>query len=395
MASLFTSRITRASLLRLPPQVRLTAYRHSFERSFSASSPRKSILVDYAVAGPILLLDTLHDTLHFPWWLALPASACLVRGVFLYYLTVLPGRRTSQIQANLAPIVAAKARQLRRSPERYRKETELRNTNPAALKTAVYINELRDGFWARLSVERDFGVFQARIIARILVNVGTLITMTEAIRIKCASRDGLLSTLLNPFEGAASAKTAAPPPSDPAEALAQRLEAARSAKQDAYKTGADGDMLTQETQLQPMTPEPGLTNFDPTLETEGLSWCLDLTVPDPTFILPLTLSLALATNILLRPAIRASPASTPGATIDTFSRLAGPLANGQRIGLSLSVLFFFLALKMPAAILLYFVPSLVVGWLQQRRLDYVNPIWPAIQACRRPMRYKVQREWKD
>jgi len=72
-----------------------------------------------------------------------------------------------------------------------------------------------------------------------------------------------------------------------------------------------------------------------------------------------------------------------------------PITNLQRIGLCITILFWFAALKMPAAILLYFVPSLMMGWVQRVWLERKVPVLPPIMACRRPLRYRVKKEWND
>lgn len=59
-----------------------------------------------------------------------------------------------------------------------------------------------------------------------------------------------------------------------------------------------------------------------------------------------------------------------------------------------SAIFFVGAMKMPVAILLYFIPSIAIGWLQSRWLDFKYPLPQHIQKCSRPMRFKAKRQWK-
>ena len=123
--------------------------------------------------------------------------------------------------------------------------------------------------------------------------------------------------------------------------------------------------------------------FDPSMQIAGLPWLVDLTLPDSTLILPLTLFVGMLANSILRP----RPGDTTPAS--EYSVLRG-LTRGQRIGIVLAGLLGLLSVKMPAAVLLYFAPSMFAGWLHGRWMDYKYPMIPPIRPCKRPLRMDVR-----
>ena len=438
MASLRLSKGLRSTLLALPPHLRAATY-HSI-RPFSASASRESTLVDFAVAGPSAILDGIHN-LGVPWSVTIPLTAVLVRTTFVYYFSTVPSRRAAAIRNQLLPLVSAKVRLKRNSEEHRAWQTRLRTgeINPMLL---MRIHEVFASLRYRISAMNQLGKqFGARSYhPRGLLNFGVLIAFTEVIRLKCGRREGLLSLVLSPFEWIARqyAPDRFPPKAeferrDPVEALVERLEAARQktlaisqqAQVQDPPTGQlavssaqeDQEAFAQQQgnthQLDALTgPDATSPYFDPILQTEGLSWCVDLTVPDPTFLLPSILGLTMAATFLLRPkvgglkpnSISVDPSrdtNNPDQANKPISALPLPpprtsllsnLTFGQRFGLSITILFVYAATNMPAAILLYFIPSIAIGWLQNRYLDLKYPIRPAIQPCTRPLRMKVRKD---
>lgn len=430
MSSLLSTRATRTSLLSLPPHLRTSTYLQT--RPFSASPTRKLTLVDLAVAGPNAIITAIHST-GLPWYAALPTAALLVRGVLVCYISALPARRAARIQSNLVPLAAARAQWKTNSPEAKARRADQPNGVRALdrMFSSVYYRTMELHHLGKL-----FGA--SRFHPRGLINFGMLIAFTEAIRMRCGTREGLLPMLLSPLEelkkmmeppgesAAAAGSTAAPtsgavPATGASDAvMAVDPDSAASAASTVDLSQANPEALSRAYSAY----------FDPTLQSEGLSWCLDLTAPDPTFILPTALAIGMATNIIYRPtsASRAppkqpttsttiptqpvsqtqdDPASTPAADAEAqatlsappakgpIERLLPPITNLQRLGLCVVMFFWFAALKMPAAILLYFVPSLMVGYLQRIWLEKKIRVVPPIQACRRPLRYRVRKEWND
>lgn len=419
MASILSSRAFRSCFLSLPPHLRTQT--HITTRSFSASSSRRLDLVDFAVAGPSAVLDAIHN-LGIPWHTALPLTAVLVRTTLVYYISLRPARRDRQIQNQLVPLAAAHMVVRQNSPEQ-RKWREKMNKDISDPTLRAFDDRI-SRWWgyqkvmARLG--KEYGVRKFRPWG--LLNFGVLIAFTEAIRLKCGTRDGLLRLLLRPFQEGFKPDAAAPAVEpalyDPVKALAERLEAAwekilaipqipprpspihrQSSETVEAATSIPNDHpeslpveIPEETiatqHLAPVSTEPTSLYFDPTLQTEGLSWATDLTVLDPTFILPFGLLVTMMANSLLRPI---PPGAIP--TSSDPGTQAARMFYYRRWSLSFAWLFFFATIKMPAAILLYFIPSLAVGWVQQRWMDWRYPIQPAILPCKRPIRMKIRRGW--
>lgn len=438
MASLLSPRTPSTSLLRLPSHLRTSAYQCTLSRSFSASPPRKLSLIDIAVAPPTYLLDTLHS-LGLPWSTALPISAVLIRGVVIYYFSILPGRKAAQIQSHLTPLAAVKALQRHESPER----RELRRQRQKGMPITVRrLSDVIGKFIAQQQelhkLGKTFGAPRWRW--RGLANFGVLIAMTEAIRMKCAAREGLLPLVISPFQWIG--RTVRPDlfPTPPPMTQEAKDEALEARMEEATTVDAHGNVTYDFTRLSPAQADEAkyTAYFDPSLQQEGIAgWCMDLTVPDPTLMLPVMLGLGMAANIIFRPTAGARPQASQGplsrgpaippkpattkptasSDLDTVDPSANasaqatlsappytppkflgflpPVTNAQRIGLVIAMAFGFAALKMPAAILLYFIPSLAVGWVQRRWLDVKYPLRAPIGQCARPLRMRVRREWGD
>lgn len=411
----------RPSLLSLPPHLRIAVHQH---RTFCASTPRQSTLVDLATAGPSFIMDSLHY-LGIPWHTTIPLTAVLIRSTFVYYISTLPAHKTRQNMNTLVPLVNAYTRLQQGSDRERLKTQQMSNRGVAPYQWAAHNLWTRFKYFqiAMWKYGNIFGTGGLRRLGTGLMNFGVLIAFTEAIRIKCGTKQGLLSVVLTPFEFVG--RTIAPGQfekvQDPAEVLAARMEKIAEAK--------GGEMVNlSDLKLPPPAPGPDITSpfFDSTLQTEGLSWCPDLTISDPTAILPLAVAVTMGASIVLRPTRTSSATKfTPSTTDSTepiaqsdlnlpnsaalspeaAATLAAPqpklrpgffdinLTIGQRVGLSVAALFALVAQNMPAAILLYFIPSIVVGWVQARWLDIKFPVRPAIQPCRRPLPMKKIKEW--
>lgn len=258
------------------------------------------------------------------------------------------------------------------------------------------------------------------------MNLGVLITMTEAVRVKCGAREGLLNVLLKPVDRHVDPETARRAAMTPDEIMVERLEGAYAKKQQAGNAAVEGEMAMEDTigdvatttadHLPTLNTNMYASKIDPTLKTEGLAWFPDLTVADSTLILPLALSTTMALTVLLRPKTNPAPIRPPptvkkpqkqqqeGTPEDTVAALAALppmnspldlLSTSQKFGLTLSVFFFFAAMKLPVAVLLYLMTSLGFGWAQSRWLDLRYPLPEVVRACRRPVRVKVRKEFRD
>jgi mitochondrial inner membrane protein COX18 len=463
MAFLLASRTARASFLRLPPHIRTSAYlqlqTQTSKRCLSATTPRRMSLTDVALSGPTLLLNTLHST-GLPWCAVLPLAAFFVRGVFLFYFSLVPSRRSAQIQANLLPVSSAlvQLRALTRDQDRLRK-----------VKNPLARNLLRNWrvAWARFSISNEMGgYFGARLTGNFVrsgVSLGVLLGMTEAVRKMCGRKEGLLSMVLSPAgmvwggvgkvfgSGAAAAEAGK---MGTAHDFAEQAGSAPSAP-----FVNDGTQLLSDA----AGPSPwenfvntlqawAIPSFDPSLKTEGFEWCVDLTAPDPTFILPAVVSALFMSSILFGKkvggktrkteplgkgirdlvALRQAQRPAPSAAIqqpttaspnrlqeaikdplDPLSRLpaeaqavlAKPppkqvdfpilstLSNWDRILLSCGILMFFALINLPAGAVLYLASSQILVRLQDRVVARKLPIRQPIRPCERGVRVRARREW--
>jgi len=64
-----------------------------------------------------------------------------------------------------------------------------------------------------------------------------------------------------------------------------------------------------------------------------------------------------------------------------------------KLGVVFASIFTFLAIHMPAGMLLYLVPSIAFGSLRGAWMAKKYPVKPEIMPAKRPMRTKVKRTW--
>ncbi|KAI7529561.1 hypothetical protein KC331_g15157 [Hortaea werneckii] len=427
MAVPLRTRALRPSFFHLPPALRVSAFQATTaQRTFSSTSAPFS-LVDLAVTPPSYLLDLLHTSLGLPWYAVLPATALVVRSSLLYFLSARNDRRKEGLRANLVPIATARVTRQLNSPEAERKR---RRTAPFLRPFFEAVN----GWLTRRNefrtLEKQFGISPFR--GGWLVNFGVLIAVTEAVRMRCGSREGLLPLALHPFEKMREALNGKAPVPSPESAAASGdgAAAARGLSEDqlraAMVTDADGNVTVDFAQLQqaaqdlPPVPTAYSASFDPSLQLEGFPWCLDLTLPDSSFILPTSLVLIMAAGIIFKPGQslskpRSPPSAKPSVPTTTTPpaspspaqqqplpppyRLLPRITNLQRLQLSILFPFWLVALQFPAAIVLYIMSSSAITNLQRwwvyRKMMGGGGVGAAagIQPCRRPLRLKVRKEW--
>lgn len=455
MASSVSGRCLRASILHLPPAVRTSLYANT--RSFSSTPQRKvdagSTLTSIAVAVPTAVLDGVHS-IGLPWCAAIPVTAILVRGVFGYYVAAKPARKRALAHLNLAPLINARAKDDIQQWGGRREQAYDQCTLKRPPEGARKLQLMAMAMWYRLKGGYQLGkAYGAPMFTwQNGINFATLIAFTEAVRIKCGTKEGLLTLLLAPLQWLQD--DAPRPPVDPAEALAERLAAVRESKQQQLLSSdalPDGNALANEYQLPRLNTSAYLDFADPTMKVEGFSWLQDLTVPDTTLILPITLGCIMAANALLRPSVKKQPDTvkdiqeklkafdesnditpenktstsksaphrdtpkTSSVTNDVLhalevaeklnaeiaakknkpDRFFVNLSTGKRLSLIFALTFTAIALQMPAALVLYLFGTLATAWLQGRFLDVKYPMRQVIAPCKRQMRYKIKREYSD
>ncbi|KAI5359832.1 putative membrane insertase YidC/ALB3/OXA1/COX18 [Septoria linicola] len=453
MASLLGSKLSRAQFLQLPPAIRSSIYASSLSRrTFSSSAPRKSAITDIAIAGPAALLSAIHG-LGVPWYAAIPATAVLVRCTIGYYLGALPARKRAIVRTYLSPLTGNSARQkANEAMQRSVNEDERAGRSVHAL--GLSIRQIAYKLWFNVAESHRIGKkFKAPLFAPAsFLNFGLLIVFAEAIRVKCGHREGMLSMLVRPFESLMSNFTNEATLS-PEDVIAERMEAAQAAadaQAELYASGT-GDVVVDAKLLDPayhfeLMDKAAKTysdSLDPSMLVEGVSWAQNLAIPDSTFMLPAMLSATILVGVFTRngPAqavvkpkqrkietpvdvsAESKNATSPPlpAQEDLSSRTkeinnAFALADkmredskaqrktdvvfqkftlGQKIRIWMAGLFFIVGSGLPTGLLLYMIPSIVVGQLHARWLDVKHPIPTTIQPCRRPMRIKVKKEFGD
>ncbi|CAK4027291.1 Hypothetical predicted protein [Lecanosticta acicola] len=471
MATLLSNYALRYRILQLPPTLRTSAYQSSIRASaYQPLSPaRRNIsttvsqvpdkLLQAVTAPPTALLDAIH-VLGLPWWAALPVTAVLVRGVLGYYLASLPNHKTTIIRSHLAPLSYLRARN--RLVYWVNKATE-RQIGPLTRsdrrRLALYILSPINGFAQLWSVAKSCGV--PLVTWRSFFNFGMMITFLEAVRIKCGTREGLLSIIVSPLQSLWDSRTGKPPAVDPRasmspeEIMAERLWEAREAQRaqqvqqagSADSAGGLGDpQAATDVPLSALDTNSYADLVDPSLKVEGLAWCRDLTLADSSYLLPLSMGAVIVASALLQPreppkhgksgrgyagretraqegrlessapsvkrsvdSASVKPANEVRAAMEAADKLYAQtprkgfganrffenLTTGQRVRLSVGFLFMFFASHLPAAVLLYLIPTIATGVVQSRWLNLRYPVPKAIQPCTRPLRERVRKEIPD
>lgn len=394
---LTATRNARAAFLQLPAHLRILSHHHSC-RSFSATASRNVSVAEVVAAPPLAILNSLH-AIGIPWYAVIPTTAILVRGVFGYYFSSAPKRKRDQINGHLLPLVSA-ATSLRAAQQ---------HATSGQLPTKGQMGFIQ-GFKMHMT-GRQFGA--GLISASSFVNLGLLLATAEAVRMKCGHRQGLLSTLLSPIEWVVS--KFAPDHVTPAgqlfenraQEMAVRLERLREARlQQAQEQGVSPEnadvslqsLMSDNLFQSAQAPAPPLINvnshyFDPTLQTEGFSWCTDLTVADPSAILPGLAFAIMLSNVLLNPLVIPRPIAWAQRMPWPISFLVTRYSNGQMLFAALSGFFGYVLLNVPAAIALYIFSSVTAGVVQKRWLDLTMPVRKPIMRCTRGTRLRSKKAW--
>lgn len=176
----------------------------------------------------------------------------------------------------------------------------------------------------------------------------------------------------DPTAGLSSSRLGRPEPS-----LEELLDDPHAA-QDIAKALETGVSTTGQTAAPTLPVEPPW--FDPTMTTEGLWWCPDLTASDPTLFLPVLFSTTFFASIYF------SPRLSGGGGVNGSGTATGKATNMQRIGMTVAMLSIVPALQMPVALLLYYIANIGVSAVHTRWLAYTVPVRPVPTACRRPIR---------
>lgn len=475
MASLLSSATLSSRFLQLPPALRASTYQAATalrpssarvktssspsaspsacpRRAFSATASRPAPSINEIIVSPFtFVLDSIH-AIGLPWYAAIPAAAVLFRSTVGYYFSALPARKRQIARWSIMPLMLSKVK-----VDIMAKEWNLTMENknsPARLA------------WERVKISlkvpyelgKQFKV--PHISGSSFVGFGLLIGFGEAIRIKCGAGKGMVAFLVDSVQ-ALVPRVRTEEPADPyggmskEEYLADRLYKWREAQE--AQAASPGEALsnaTSPTQLPPMYTETTSTYtdiMDPSLKTEGFLWFQDLTLPDPTFGLPIIFIAAHLLNALVAPKAVPRPSKSdmmarhnttleqlqaPGSSNSTRSKsnavpaqaavsakaaeevriamqtaeklekerqilsrkrkpLFARLPIPTRLQLAGGFIFAMVSSHFPAAILLYIIPSMFTTFFQRLWLNAKHPLHEQIAPCKRPMRVKLRREYVD
>lgn len=379
----------RASFFQLPAHLRSQAYQHGLRRSFSISRPLRvetTFVGDSFAAGPLCILTALHSV-GLPWYAVIPAAALVVRGAAGYFFADRPAHQAAATHEHLRPIVQALMLANRANDKARKIETKTTKDLDDSAGIRGYLKTLLMYYVVsrRVAISFDTYIFSP---VRVIFNFVGLISTTEAIRLKSGASTGLLNFLgsfLDPYlsrTGPASdlkavADRETVPVSGSVAPLPERAEGILPELQ--RKGDAVDATLGHEALQAPSEPlkRDILLSFDPSIQVEGLSWCPDLSVHDPTYILPTTLFCLACANIFLRPR-----ESIPKSWAGRLSSLTRP----QVLGAAVAFLLFQFRAELPAGIYLYLISSLVIGRGLRIWLNVRHPIAPTVKMCSRPRR---------
>jgi len=299
-----------APLLRLPPSARLCLYRHTLCRPFHASTPKKLDVASFAnpLNWPHEILVALHTT-GLPWAAVIPVSAVIVRLAITLTLTY-PSHLATVRRTSLRPLLTGLQRAAKQSGK-YAQWTD------AEVQTSVK-RELRNAttFWRAQTWRTTLP----------LVQLPVFVGFVETMRAMGGSGVGFFG------------------------AIKERL-------------------------LRAWAPENALGAvdleyhrddwFEPTFREQGLAWFQDLTVPDPTGVLPMVAPALLLSNLVVSMGLYndAKP---------VLDSLAGRAV--LTLGILITVALWRAAPLMPSGLLYFWACSSACALVSKLWLDMRHPI---------------------
>lgn len=339
-------------------------------------------------------MDGLH-AIGTPWWAVIPAAAVVFRGVLMHYGSKVPSRRRQRIRQNLMPLTQANQRidDLREAAIVDQEKTE-RNA----------FGKWARNIWRSVKTQHKTAVHYGGGLISVFpyMNFLTLLVVSESIRMKTGANSGILPTLLaipNFFAGKAQGYD---PLQYQAELMAQHVERVREERLQlapAQGSEASGNENLSEFALNADAIESShqLMNgqsihFDPSMQTEGFAWATDLTVADPTYILPAAYFLTMLATVLATQGnalVRLRHASG----LPLQQRLTQLVLSADGVKLIFAGVFSWVMSGWPAAIVLYLTSSSLINQLQRRWMDITMPLGPAITRCMRQTRVRARKEW--
>lgn len=307
-------------------------------RTFHASSPRP--FLEPVLQSSHAIFSALHSTTGLPWYTILPLSALSVR-LLLTLPTTLITRKSTQQQLDLHPLLLSWSHQIRRdikqnAPHLGPVEAVRAEQKQLRIKRRELFSRWNCGYWKMwLS----------------LLQLPVWLVVMETVRGMCGAGKGLLGIMLGSGQEAAAAATTKMVVSATGAEIS--IDAGHLAAQVAVEDAARNAL------------------FEPSIATEGMLWFSDLSAPDPMLLLPFILSGSMLLNLM--------PSSRKALHGTTQTPLARRLTNILRV---VALLIGPMTLQMPSAMLLYWISSSLMAFVQSIIISKVMPLRPPVQACR-------------
>jgi len=333
-----------SAFVRLRPSLRSQTnlcLRIPSHRTFHAS-PRPQFV------DPALVLSSTHDFLNFlhsstglPWGATLPLIALIMRVSVILPVSIY-SRRKLQKTAEMLPLLQAWQHQASRS---------IMKANPHGTPGYVEKQVQRAHQRKRAELSKRRGVQRWKIFLPPVLQIPIWLVVMETLRGMCGMTKGFFGSIALP-------------------------DAVKTATSDAWATVGDKspDMTLVQGSDGTDILASGISRIgmDPSFATEGMLWFPNLLMPDPYLWLPVLLSSVTVLNII----------KSPQSPRETYNNLTTGNKRMYRGLIGIGILLGPAVASFPSAILLYWVSSASLGFIQNMLLERFMPIRPRIVPCK-------------
>ena len=301
-------------------------------RKFHASKKAQSSMLDTCCCQTQELIGLLHDATGLPWVAVLPLTAILIKSTIVLPIQIWT-RKQAQRVATVRPLLRAWAPIMRQRVMQQGQRLPPTKLNKMVQKELVS---------KRVQLFKSMGIKAwAPYLSYLQFPIWLLVI--ETVRRMCGAGTGLLSLVVRQFEGASANGEAVP-----------------------HVSGSSSSLI------------------ETSLSTEGALWFPDLLVSDPMLVLPFALSASLIANLKLHQASDRSAGIIPS----TFTRRL------EKIIMLLAIAIGPLTLRLPTAILVYWISSALFATAQTALFSVFMPLPRSPVPCKpkfRPYKANVVR----
>jgi inner membrane protein COX18 len=302
-------------------------------RQFHAS-PRRYGLINTILVVPHECLVALHTT-GLSWAAVIPITAIAIRCIVVPFL-IAPARNQRAKLSELTPLISANALLEREKVEQL--ATEKPHLLLAKSPQALYREQVRE---VRGRLARQFHLERGKAFLTLL-QIPVFLMFAETLRRMMGMRGkGIFSAA------------------------------------DAPKVVDPSTLSSVISETVPLQTETAVLDssswYDPTMTWEGPLWIMDLTMPDPTFSLPVIVSVLMMANLKYGNYRRQDVEKT------AFSRRLHNALMG------IAFMIFPLTMHLPAGFLYYWACTSASSLSADLLIDRLSPPRPIVKACRRPL----------